>query len=127
MERTPDATEQVEAFMEPLPAVPGQPTRAIIEAVDYVVQEGPAARRPVWGEVVLMPDYPTEFDLFGHRLHEVRPLGTDVRILAIFAPDRALVLLYAGDKAGEWKRWYRTAIPEAARLYRQYLQDTGQR
>lgn len=126
MERTPDATEQVVAFMDPQPAVPAQPTRAIIEAVDYVVQEGPAARRPVWGEINLVPDYPAESEVFGHRLHEVRPLGTDVRILAIFAPDRTLVLLYAGDKAGEWKRWYRTAIPEAARLYREYLGETGQ-
>jgi hypothetical protein len=124
--RAPDVTEQVEAFMAPLPQVPAQPTRAIIEAVDYVVQEGPAARRPVWGEVVLLPDYPEEADLFGHRLHEVRPLGTDIRILAIYSPDRVLVLLYAGDKAGDWTRWYRTAIPEAARLYREYLKDLQQ-
>lgn len=126
MERTPDATDQVEGFMAPLPQYPDQPTRAIVEAVEYVVQEGPAARRPIWAEIVLLPDYPAEADLFGHRLHEVRPLGTDVRILAIHGPDRTLVLLYAGDKAGDWKRWYRTAIPEAARLYRTYLGNTGQ-
>ena len=47
----------------------------------------------------------------------------DIRILCTFGPDRTLVLLYAGDKAGEWNRWYRTAIPEAARLYREYLDD----
>jgi hypothetical protein len=126
MTRTPDITEQVEAFMAPLPLVPAQPTKAIVEAVDYVEQEGPAARRPVWAPIVLLPEYPAEAELFGNRLHEVRPLGTDVRILAIFGPDRTLVLLHAGDKAGEWKRWYRTAIPEAARLYREYLRDTGQ-
>jgi hypothetical protein len=37
-----------------------------------------------------------------------------------------LILLYAGDKEGDWNRWYRTAIPAAARLYGQYLTDTGQ-
>lgn len=113
--------------MAGLPMYPGQPTRAIIEAVDYLIQEGAAARRPVWGEVNLVPDYPEAFEVFGHRLHEVRPLGTDVRILATYSPDRTLVLLFAGDKAGEWKRWYRGAIAEATRLYRQYLEDTGQR
>jgi hypothetical protein len=33
----------------------------------------------------------------------------------------------AGDKEGEWNRWYRRAIPEAARLYSEYLRETGQR
>jgi hypothetical protein len=44
----------------------------------------------------------------------------------LFGPDWTLVLLYAGDKAGEWNRSYRRAIPEAARLYREYLEETGQ-
>ncbi len=126
MNRTPDITAQVEAFMQPLPMVPAQPTRAIIEAVDYIVQEGPAAHRPVWAVISLLPDYRTEYELFGHRLHEVRPLGTTVRILAIYGPDRTLVLLYAGDKQGDWNRWYRVAIPEGAQLDREYLEDTGQ-
>jgi len=30
------------------------------------------------------------------------------------------------DKAGDWKRWYRTAIAEATRLYVEYLRETGQ-
>lgn len=124
--RTPDITEQVEAFMAPLPPVPAQPTKAIIEAVDYVMQEGPAARRPVLGEISLEPDYREFVPLFGNRLREIRPLGTDVRIICIFGPDRTLVLLYAGDKEGRWNRWYRTAIAEAARLYGAYLEDTGQ-
>jgi hypothetical protein len=124
--RTPDITEQVEAFMAPLPAFPQQPTRAIIDAVDYVAELGPAARRPVLGEIVLEPDYREFVPLFGNHLREIRPLGTDVRILCTFGPDRTLVLLYAGDKVGQWNRWYRTAIREAAELYRRYLRDTGQ-
>lgn len=112
--------------MAPLPMYPGQPTRAIIEAVDYVTDLGPAARRPVLGEIVLEPDYREFVPLFGHHLREIRPLGTDVRILCTFAPDRTLVLLYAGDKVGQWNRWYRTAIREAAALYERYLRETGQ-
>lgn len=60
------------------------------------------------------------------QVEELRPPGTDIRILFTFAPDRTLVLLYAGDRAGTWNAWYRRAIPEAARLYRDYLETTNQ-
>lgn len=123
---TPDVAAQVAEFVLALPQYPGQPTRAIVDAVDYVAENGPAARRPILGEIVLLPDYPAEAALFGHRLREIRPLGTDVRILATFGPDQRLVLLHAGDKAGSWKAWYRRAIPAAAAAYREYLADTGQ-
>lgn len=119
-----DVTDQVEAFMAPLPMFPGQPTRAIIEAVD-VLAEGPSARRPVLGEISLELDYREYIPVFGNHLREIRPLGTNVRILCVFGPDRTLVLLYAGDKAGEWKDWYATAIKEAARSYVEYLKGTG--
>ncbi|BCJ56911.1 hypothetical protein Jiend_03330 [Micromonospora endophytica] len=33
------------------------------------------------------------------------------------------VLLIAGDKSGQWKRWYREAIPEAEQLYATYLKE----
>jgi hypothetical protein len=118
-------TEQVEAFMAPLPMYPAQPTRAIIEAVDYVIQEGPAARRPVLGEVSLQPDHRQYIPVFGNGLREIRPLGTDVRILCVFSQERRLVLLYAGDKAGTWKHWYPLAIREAARMYLEYLGEQG--
>jgi hypothetical protein len=44
----------------------------------------------------------------------------------VFDPYRSAVLLVAGDKSGQWSRWYRTAIPEAERLYENYL-DTRKR
>ena len=119
-------TDQVANFMADLPQYPAQPTRAIVDAVDYVDENGPASRRPLLGEIVLIPDYRDVAPVFGNHLREIRPLGTDIRILCTFGPDRTLVLLYAGDKVGEWNRWYRTAIREAAALYRQYLSDTGQ-
>lgn len=106
-----------------LPDAPAQPTRAIFDAVEHVMQMGPATGRPIVGEVALDPDYRQFIPLFGKHLKEIRPLGTDVRIICTFSPDRYLVLLYAGNKEGQWNRWYRTAIPEAARLYREYLED----
>jgi hypothetical protein len=119
----PDVTEQVEAFMAELPPVPGKPTQAIIDAVDYVAEYGPSTGRPLVGEVSLDPDYRDFIPLFGRHLKEIRPLGTKVRILCLFGSDRTLVLLVAGDKEGEWNSWYRWAIPEAARLYREYLKE----
>jgi hypothetical protein len=62
-------------------------------------------------------------------MKELRPPSagrTEVRILFVFDPYRSAVLVVAGDKSGQWSRWYRTAIPEAERLYEDYL-DTRKR
>lgn len=40
-----------------------------------------------------------------------------IRILNIFDPRRNAVLLVAGDKAGQWDAWYRTAIPVTEERY----------
>jgi hypothetical protein len=124
--RSTDATEQVEAFMGSLPDFPEQPTRAIFDAVDKLEVDRSTLGRPLVGEVSLDPDYREFIPVFGSKLKELRPLGTDVRILFVFGPDRTLVLLYAGDKEGQWNRWYRTAIAEATRRYTEYLEETNQ-
>lgn len=49
--------------------------------------------------------------------------GGALRILFMFDPRRMAILLLGGDKTGEWDAWYRTAIPEAERLYREYLEE----
>lgn len=59
-------------------------------------------------------------------MKELRPgsVGkSEIRILFVFDPWRSAVLLLAGDKAGQWQRWYRQAIPLAERLYEMYLQE----
>jgi hypothetical protein len=35
---------------------------------------------------------------------------SEIRILYVFDPKRNAVLLVAGDKAGQWESWYRSAI-----------------
>ena len=125
--RSPDVTDQVEAFLHTLPQYPSQPTRSIVDAVDVLAETGPTLGRPLVDRIELEPDHREFVPLFGRRLKELRPLGTDIRILFTFAPDRTLVLLYAGDKAGAWNDWYRHAIPEAGRLYRDYLATTNRR
>jgi hypothetical protein len=49
-------------------------------------------------------------------MKELRPGSTgssEVRILFAFDPVRRAVLLVAGDKSGNWRGWYDTAIPLA--------------
>jgi hypothetical protein len=59
-------------------------------------------------------------------MKELRPPSsgrTEIRILLVFDPYRSAVLLVAGDKSGQWKTWYRSAVPEAERLYENYLDE----
>lgn len=94
-------------------------------AIDKLREEGPNLGRP-------MVDV-----IHGSRLHnlkELRPYtraGTEVRILFIFDPLRSAVFLVAGDKSAgksvtrKWNGWYRRAIPQAEKVYRQYLKERG--
>ncbi|MGI8800402.1 MAG: type II toxin-antitoxin system RelE/ParE family toxin [Pseudonocardia sp.] len=49
--------------------------------------------------------------------------STEIRILFAFDPWRSAILLVGGDKAGNWQRWYRQAIPRAEQLYELYLKE----
>ena len=42
-------------------------------------------------------------------------------VLFVFDPWSQAVLLVAGNKAGDWTRWYRTAIPIAETAYDGWL------
>jgi hypothetical protein len=116
----PEVTATVGAFYAVLD---DRGANAFDAAVERLQEAGPALGRPTVGEINLR-DYPaTVRDLFGNRLKELRA-GT-IRVLFTFGPDRVPVLLVAGDKQGEWKRWYATAIEAAAVEYRDYLRRTG--
>ncbi|MEV0155415.1 type II toxin-antitoxin system RelE/ParE family toxin [Micromonospora sp. NPDC050686] len=57
-------------------------------------------------------------------LKELRPRsGRDVaiRVLFVFDPWSLAVLLVAGNKAGDWTRWYEKAIPMAEVAYEGWL------
>lgn len=41
----------------------------------------------------------------------------------MFDPWRSAILLTGGDKAGNWRQWYTVAIPEAERLYAEYVYE----
>jgi len=52
-----------------------------------------------------------------------REARSEIRIIFAFDPTRSALLLLGGDKAGNWKRWYRDNIPIAERLYIEYTTD----
>ena len=57
-------------------------------------------------------------------MKEMRPGSrgrSEIRILFVFDPVCQAVLLVAGDKAGNWTKWHRNAIPLAERRYARWL------
>lgn len=60
-----------------------------------------------------------------HRnMKELRPGSSgrsELRILFAFDPERQAILLLAGDKAGNWQRWYKKNIPLADNLFDEHL------
>lgn len=87
----------------------------IKDAIDQLADEGPTAGRPLVDRVQ------------GSRYHnmkELRPPSTgtsEVRMLFAFDPAREAIFLVAGDKAGNWQRWYRQAIPLADERFTEHL------
>lgn len=108
-------TRQVRDWLRALRA--GDPTtrRLVAEAIDCLLDDGPALGRPLVDRIS------------GSRLHNLKELRpgstgtTEVRILFVFDPTRNAVLLIAGDKSGRWNKWYAEAIPAAEAAYTSYL------
>nr|WP_083977712.1 type II toxin-antitoxin system RelE/ParE family toxin [Herbidospora sakaeratensis] len=86
--------------------------KRVVEAIDMLAACGPGLGRP-------LVDVISGSSL--RNLKELRP-GT-VRILFVFDPWRACILLVAGDKSGQWNAWYEEAIPLAEKRYETYLRD----
>lgn len=59
-------------------------------------------------------------------MKELRPGSSgasELRVLFAFDPERRAIMLIAGDKAGNWERWYRKKIPLADDLFDRHLGD----
>jgi hypothetical protein len=59
-----------------------------------------------------------------HKLKEAR-VGRGMRLLFAFDSNQDLVMLVGGDKTGQWKRWYRSNISRAERLYVEHERSNG--
>ncbi|MFI0408395.1 type II toxin-antitoxin system RelE/ParE family toxin [Actinomadura sp. 3N508] len=108
---------EVESWFLDLSKNDAESADLVEKAIDYLAECGPALGRPmvdrIQGSAV-------------HNLKELRPGSTgmsEVRILFVFDPIREAILLVAGDKSGQWKRWYEQAIPLAEERYREHLEN----
>jgi hypothetical protein len=83
---------------------------AIAARVRLLEEHGPSLRRPAVGAIKGSRHDPQMKEL------RVTVGGEQLRILFIFDPRRVAVLLVGGNKTGQWKAWYATAIPQADAL-----------
>lgn len=84
-------------------------------AIDMLAEIGPGLGRPL---------VDTLQGSSISNLKELRPRsGRDVavRLLFVFDPWSQAVLLVAGNKAGNWSKWYKMAIPAAEIAYEGWL------
>jgi len=90
--------------------------KRVIAAATVLSQDGPQLGRPLVDSIA------------GSRHNNMKELRTSsnminaVRILFAFDPERRAILLIAGNKAGNWKRWYRDNIPRADDLFDAHLE-----
>lgn len=87
----------------------------VVAAVELLEDQGPHLGRPLVDTVVASRH---------KNLKELRPGSsgrTELRVLFAFDPARSAILLVAGDKAGNWKHWYRQNIPVADDLFDDHL------
>lgn len=88
---------------------------ALLAAVRVLRSEGPTLGRPLVDTVK------------GSRhknMKELRPGSTgrsEVRVLFAFDPLRRAILLVGGDKAVDWRGWYRTNVPIADERFDELL------
>ena len=90
-------------------------TDLVTAAIDLLEEHGPSLGRPVVDHIKASRH---------HNMKELRPGSSgrsEIRILFAFDPQRRAVLLIAGDKAGNWKRWYDRNIPIADDRYEEWL------
>ena len=87
----------------------------VVAAIEVLAERGPNLGRPLVDTVTASR----------HRnMKELRPGSSgrsELRVLFAFDPERQAILLVAGDKAGNWQRWYRKNIPVADDLLDDHL------
>lgn len=92
------------------------PYEQVSAAIELLGEHGPQLGRPIVDTV----------NRSRHRnMKELRPGSsgrTELRLLFAFDPQRRAIFLVAGDKAGDWQRWYTKNIPVADDLFDTHLQ-----
>lgn len=88
----------------------------VVAAIELLEDRGPQLGRPIVDTVASSR----------HRnMKELRPGSAGrsaLRILFVFDPERSAIMLIAGDKSGNWVRWYKKNIPVADDLFDEHLE-----
>lgn len=98
-----------------MPSLDQKSYEQVVAALELLADRGPALGCPLVDSVV------------GSRhknMKELRPGSSgrsELRVLFAFDPDRLAILSVAGDKAGNWQKWYRTNIPLADDRFAEHL------
>jgi hypothetical protein len=108
---------EVEAFLDNLYESDPVSHQLVNQAILVLERNGPGEGRPLVDSITASRIA---------NMMELRPPSagrSEIRILLVFDPWRAAILLVAGDKSGQWDKWYRTAIPRAEQLYDDHLAE----
>lgn len=106
--------EHVESWLDSLDAA----SRVqVLAAIELLAEVGPQLGRPLVDSVKAS----------AHKnMKELRPGSagrSELRVLFAFDPQRSAIILIAGDKAGDWNRWYRKNIPLADEIFAEHLRS----
>lgn len=89
----------------------------VMAAIEVLKDLGPGLGRPLV-DTVTASKY--------KNMKELRPGSTgrtEVRILFAFDPKRQAIMLIAGDKTGQWGKWYAKNIPLADALFAEHIRS----
>ena len=112
-------TVEVESFLDDLYKSDPASHQLVNQAILVLERNGPAEGRPLVDSITASRIA---------NMKELRPPSSgrsEIRILLVFDPWRSVILLVAGDKSGQWDKWYRVGIPRAEQLYDDYLAERG--
>ena len=107
-----EVTDEFKAWWDGL----NEAAQVSVERAVLVLQErGPYLEFP-YSSKIIRSRHP------GMRELRVQHRGHAVRVLYVFDPRRAAILLLGGDKTGD-DRWYERNVPLADRVYDEYLKE----
>ena len=112
---------EVESFLDDLYESDPASHQLVNQAILILERNGPAEGRPLVDSITASRIA---------NMKELRPPSSgrsEIRILLVFDPWRSAILLVAGDKSGQWDKWYRTAIPVRSSCTTIILPSAGRR
>ncbi|WP_238706914.1 type II toxin-antitoxin system RelE/ParE family toxin [Microbacterium lushaniae] len=107
----------IEPVAEWLASLDQKSREHVVAAIELLEEQGPNLGRPIVDTVV---------NSRHKNMKELRPGSTgrsELRVLFAFDTERQAIMLVAGDKAGNWNRWYKKNIPKADDLFDEHLRD----